>query len=67
MNIKHARNCIGDDRTLCGFASEGEARDDGDPPPVYAQPGESVTCEDCKRVINHVRQSIRRASYVVNP
>lgn len=55
--IWHAHNAIGDDRTLCGFADEGEARGPGsDAPPVYAQYGGQVTCTDCRRIIAHCKE-----------
>jgi hypothetical protein len=53
-SARHAPGAFGDDRALCGAAHEGSPTD-GQPAPVIANRGETVTCKDCQHVIAHVR------------
>lgn len=39
------------DYTLCGVAFDLE-----EDPPVFATPGQTITCTKCRAVINHARQ-----------
>ena len=50
--VTHGRNWFGSDYTLCGFAEEGENGDSATP--IYAQPGEIITCPECRQLIMHV-------------
>lgn len=50
--VKHARGSDGQGRTLCGVAVEG-THDDYFKPPAFASLHCSVTCADCRRIINH--------------
>lgn len=59
--MKHAHSPIGDGRTLCGVANEGNPLGDKYPadelsaPPAYAEIGEEVDCPDCTRIIQHAQ------------
>lgn len=63
----HASCAHGDNLTLCGLAEEGACMDDcetgDDEPPVFARPGEKITCLDCRSIIDHCR----RYSYYKEP
>lgn len=65
--MKHAHNSIGDGRTLCGVANEGNPLGDNYPadelgaPPVYAEIGEYVDCPDCVRVIDFAQRCFSAA------
>jgi hypothetical protein len=52
--------------TLCGVSLDARETGDVDEPVMLAEPGRTVTCGQCVKVIKHVRQEIRRGSYVVN-
>lgn len=49
---RHAPSWNGDDRTLCGLAYEGSPTDD-EPAPEIIGNGETITCDDCRRLIDY--------------
>jgi hypothetical protein len=56
----HASNAIGDDRALCGLSDDAFADRKATgvtEETTYAQAGETVTCEDCQRIIAHVHRT----------
>lgn len=49
--------------TLCGFAFDAHDSGDADEPIIFAKRGEVVTCEECRAVIDYIRQHYRGGSY----
>jgi hypothetical protein len=57
MTVKHGRaSGQGGEFTLCGMAFDAFESGDADEPIVFALSGQPVTCDECKAVIDHVRQ-----------
>ena len=59
MNVHATGVAAAGEFTLCGLAAEGEALEGGDSPPIFACPGEIVTCDECRRIIEHCRHFIQ--------
>lgn len=45
---------------LCGYAFDAFDSGDAEGPIVEAKPGETVTCPDCRRVIDYMRRAFPR-------
>lgn len=41
--------------TLCGIAFDAHDSGDADEPAVFAVTGQTVDCEDCRRIIDYVK------------
>lgn len=46
---------VGGEFTLCGIAFDAHDSGDADEPVVFANPGQAVDCEDCRRIIDYVK------------
>lgn len=53
---KHADSAINSEFTMCGVAYDAFDTGDAEEPIVFAKDGETVTCTDCRRVINHAKK-----------
>lgn len=52
----HAKGLAsGGEFTLCGIAFDAHDSGDVDEPVVFAAPGQTVDCEDCRIVIDYVK------------
>jgi hypothetical protein len=45
---------------LCGFAFDAYDSGDADEPIIEAKPGETVTCPECRAVIDYMRKAYPR-------
>lgn len=53
---RHASNPIQGEFTLCGRAFDDEDEEDGGLAPVFAEPGQRITCESCVAVLSHCKR-----------
>lgn len=59
MSSRHANAPTHDEYTLCGFAVDAHETGDHSEPIVFAKPGETINCPECRVVINYCK-SIKR-------
>lgn len=53
--IKHASSAASLEFTLCSVAFDVSAVGDTEDDPVFAGPGEEVTCQECIQIVNYCR------------
>jgi len=58
MSTKHAAGP--QEHALCGLAEDAHESGDWHEPVVMAKPGESVTCKECRDVIDFIRLNFNR-------
>ena len=48
------------EHALCGYAADAFESGDADRPIVFAGPGETVTCQECRAAIDWVRETFSK-------
>lgn len=56
MQVKHAQNPVLAEYSICGLAFDAYESGDADEQVLFAKPGETVSCRDCRRAVIEIRK-----------